>query len=271
MAVTEVFYSGDNITVLYAIPFPYLDPTDVNVTLDGTVTTAFTFANASTIQFNTAPGYAVRIRIYRATLSAEPTATIYPGSSIKADDLNDNFKQNLFTTQETQNSISSEIYFYRLPQDRALTNSTSIQSVFGKSITLPTGKNYLVEAVIVAARPSAAYSAHDIQFTWSDFSGRIFAEGARNFGSADGVFEASSSRTEAFIYGQSPFLVTGPLSAGTNSISVYCKFTGTTEGDFNLNPRIRFTSAPGAAAVYSVFAGSYIKLTRIEPILGTWV
>ena len=67
MAVTENNYVGDGSTVLFSLTFPYLEQTDVNVLLDGTPTTAFSFASDTQIQMDTAPANGVAVGIYRAT------------------------------------------------------------------------------------------------------------------------------------------------------------------------------------------------------------
>ena len=104
MAITQNTYTGNGSTVLYSFTFPYLETTDVKVTVNGTPTTAYTFANATTIQFNTAPVAGAAIRIYRDTDDASLAATFYSGSAIRAQDLNDNFTQNLYVTQEVDNN-----------------------------------------------------------------------------------------------------------------------------------------------------------------------
>jgi hypothetical protein len=104
MAITQNTYTGNGSTVLYSFTFPYLETTDVKVTVNGVITTAYTFANATTIQFNTAPVAGAAIRIYRDTDDASLAATFYSGSAIRAQDLNDNFTQNLYVTQEVNNN-----------------------------------------------------------------------------------------------------------------------------------------------------------------------
>jgi hypothetical protein len=89
MAVTEVLYTGDGSTTLYSFSFPYIDQTDIKASLNGTVTTAFTLVSSSTLQFTTAPGSGIAIRIYRDTNTDDTVATFYSGSSIRADDLNE--------------------------------------------------------------------------------------------------------------------------------------------------------------------------------------
>jgi hypothetical protein len=109
MAVTQNTYTGDGTTVLFSFTFPYLETTDIKVSLNGTITTAYTLANATTIQFNTAPANGVAIRIYRVTDDAALAAQFYPGSAIRSQDLNDNFTQNLYVTQESNRDAASAI------------------------------------------------------------------------------------------------------------------------------------------------------------------
>jgi hypothetical protein len=107
MAITQNTYTGNGSTVLFSFTFPYLETTDIKVSVNGTVTTAYTLANATTVQFNTAPANGASIRIYRDTDDSGLTATFYPGSAIRSQDLNDNFTQNLYVTQEVNNNAVS--------------------------------------------------------------------------------------------------------------------------------------------------------------------
>ena len=120
MATTANTYTGNNSTVDYAFTFPYLKSTDIKVSLDEVVKTIsddYTLHNATTIRFNSAPAQDVAIKIYRDTGSAELTATFYPGSAIRSSDLNDNYTQNLYVTQEAENDAAT-----------ALTNSRVLES-----------------------------------------------------------------------------------------------------------------------------------------------
>ena len=104
MATTSNTFTGNGSTTNYSFTFEYLEQDEVKVTLDGTATTAFTFANATTLSFTSAPGNGVEIRIYRDTDTDTLKATFFPGSAIKAEDLNDNFTQNNFAVQELANN-----------------------------------------------------------------------------------------------------------------------------------------------------------------------
>jgi len=108
MAVTENTYTGNGSTTNYSFTFPYLKESDVKVTVAGSAKTNGTgsdqwqFANATTVQFNTAPANSAAIRLYRETADTNLSATFYAGSAIKSQDLNDNFTQNLYVTQEVR-------------------------------------------------------------------------------------------------------------------------------------------------------------------------
>jgi hypothetical protein len=101
---SQIKYAGDGVQVLFTFPFTYLQPTDIYVSLYNETerrwddTTEWTFANATTIQFTTAPPTATgevtdNIRIQRRTSVDPLVAQFNPGSAIRASDLNDDFEQ----------------------------------------------------------------------------------------------------------------------------------------------------------------------------------
>lgn len=108
MAVTQNTYTGNGSTVLYSFTFPYLEESDIKVQVNGSLTTAYTFANATTIQFNVAPANGAAIRIYRDTDTESLKATFFPGSAIRAQDLNENFNQTLYSNQEVLTELNTK-------------------------------------------------------------------------------------------------------------------------------------------------------------------
>lgn len=103
MATTQNTYTGDGSTVLYSFTFPYIEVSDVKVSVDGVDQTPiieYIFANATTVQFLTAPAVDTAVRIYRVTSNEDIQSVFYPGSAIRARDLNDNFAQALYVVQE---------------------------------------------------------------------------------------------------------------------------------------------------------------------------
>ena len=97
-------YTGNGVTTLYSFTFPYISEDDVKVSLDDVITTEYTFANATQISFDSAPADGVEIRIYRDTNIEAIPNVFYPGSAVRARDLNDNFTQTLYVIQENTDS-----------------------------------------------------------------------------------------------------------------------------------------------------------------------
>ena len=126
MAVTENNYVGDGSTVLFSLTFPYLEQTDVKVLLDGVDTTAFSFASDTQIQMDTAPANGVAVRIYRATNIDDLEVIFSPGSSIRAQDLNDSFDLNIYAAQEVQNYSVQDIGNVTLNANYTFTNSPTV-------------------------------------------------------------------------------------------------------------------------------------------------
>jgi len=105
---TEYTTNGNGSQTNYSFTFPYLKESDIKATVAGVAKTQGTgsaqwqFHNATTVKFNTAPANGAAIRIYRETADTNLSATFYAGSAIKSQDLNDNFTQNLYVTQEVR-------------------------------------------------------------------------------------------------------------------------------------------------------------------------
>jgi hypothetical protein len=111
MAVTSNTYTANGTNKLFSITFPYLDTSDIDVSVNGvlqTITTQYFFANATTVEFVTAPANGATVLLNRSTDDTALQATFFPGSSIKASDLNYNFDQVLFLSQETANSAANQ-------------------------------------------------------------------------------------------------------------------------------------------------------------------
>lgn len=148
MAIIKNTYTGDGSTVLFPFTFEYIDAQDVKVQLDGIDTTAYVLANATTVQMNTAPAVGVAVRIYRQTATDQMPATFFAGSTIQANDLNNNFQVSLFVSQEAQAAaIDAETSLPVATQalvvanaadakaDTAITNSQTANTTAGNALT----------------------------------------------------------------------------------------------------------------------------------------
>ena len=95
-------YTGNGVQTLFSFTFPYISEDDIKVRFDEVEqsNTLWTFASATQIDFTTAPADGVAIEIYRDTNIETIPNTFYPGSAIRARDLNDNFTSTLYVIQE---------------------------------------------------------------------------------------------------------------------------------------------------------------------------
>lgn len=108
---TEVTYNGDGSDTTFDITFPFLKSTDVKVQVGGTTKnnpSDFT-VSGTVVTFTTAPPSGTgNVRIYRNTGKDIAKATFNAGSSIKAEDLNNNVLQALYSLQEIGTVTSND-------------------------------------------------------------------------------------------------------------------------------------------------------------------
>ena len=130
MAVTKITYTANGSDTQFTIPFEYIAEADVDVYIDtvlqlkqnttstadathpqvisgditqGTALINYTFANATTIQFNSAPANGAFLFIERTTDDTS-IVTFTPGSTIRAQELNSALEQVRFIAQEGTNT-----------------------------------------------------------------------------------------------------------------------------------------------------------------------
>ena len=156
MATTSNSYTGNNSTVDFSFTFPYLKSSDIKVSVDEVLqelTTHYTLHNATTIRFGTAPATGKAIKIYRDTASAELAATFYPGSAIRSSDLNDNYTQNLYVTQEAENDATSA-----LNNSRVLESGAYVSAITKASSAVTTANTASTNASNAVTTANAASS-----------------------------------------------------------------------------------------------------------------
>lgn len=118
MATTQNTFNGNGSNLgPFSFTFKWLESTDIKVSVGGVLKTAGTHYNLQGLNYTTKTGGQVlftagnappvgtnNIRIYRDTDDEALSAVFSSGSAIRAKDLNDNFTQNLYVTQETNNN-----------------------------------------------------------------------------------------------------------------------------------------------------------------------
>ena len=141
MATTQNTYTGDANTVLFSFTFPYIQEDHVKVSVDDvvqTITTEYSFANATTIEFVTAPAIGAAIKIFRETPTEDVAGVFFSGSAIRARDLNDNFTQTLYISQESENTsadATASAAAAAASAATAATNATQAQSDAAQAIS----------------------------------------------------------------------------------------------------------------------------------------
>jgi len=101
----ETTTGSNNTQKIFTYPFPALKTEDVKVALNGvTQTTGYTATlSPAQVEFDTAPGSNIKVRVYRDTDVDSAKGVYAAGSSIRAFDLNNNQDQALYALQEEQN------------------------------------------------------------------------------------------------------------------------------------------------------------------------
>jgi hypothetical protein len=101
MANSFVRYTGDAATDAFAIPFSYINSTDLTATENGVVTAAYTLNGAGTIlTFNTPPALAAAIEIRRTTSQTTRLTDYADGSVLTENDLDTDSTQSFYMSQE---------------------------------------------------------------------------------------------------------------------------------------------------------------------------
>ena len=123
--LVQIKYKGDGVQKLFTFPFTYLSKNDVRVSFWDNQTkdyadiadTKWSFANATTVEFVDAPPIpsatdVFNVRIYRVTDISRMERQFYPGSAIRAEDLNEDFEQLRLAIEEGRCEIPNGVYTY---------------------------------------------------------------------------------------------------------------------------------------------------------------
>lgn len=204
MATTSNTYTGNGTNKLFSITFPYLDTTDIEVYLNGTlqtITTQYIFANATTIQFITAPANGATVLLNRSTDDTALQATFFAGSSIKASDLNLDFDQILYIAQETNNNVANAVAG-QIP-DGTITNSKlANNSVSSSNIIDGTILNTDVNASAGIEATKLAFTQAGTGATTRTIDSKLKnIVSVKDFGAVgDGITDDTSALTAALTY-----------------------------------------------------------------------
>ena len=156
-------FTGDGQTTAYTFTFPYDNKTDVQVRL-GTYpnytypayTTEYSVdaANPTIVNFVTAPSGP--IRIFRCTPNNVLPATFQAGSAIRSSDLNNNFNQILFVSQDASiRSVDAQGV-----ADTAYTQSQTAITTANNAVTTANAANTTANAAQTAVANAVFYAPY---------------------------------------------------------------------------------------------------------------
>lgn len=158
MAIVKNEYTGDGSQVLFTFSFPYIDESNVKVSIDGVVTTAWTFANSNTVQFNAAPSVGATILIYRQTEDSAITAQLVPGGPVPAEPLNENFTQTLYLTQESNDQAAVA----EVKAESAITTATGAATDAASAVSAAAGATASAAQAVSTANGAATQAANAV-------------------------------------------------------------------------------------------------------------
>ena len=152
MATTQETFNGDGSNLgPFSFTLKWLRSTDIKVSVGGVLKTAGTHYNLQNLNYTTKTGGQVlftagnapavgtgNIRVYRETDDTDLAATFSSGSAIRAQDLNNNFIQGLYVTQESSNNAASataSAATATTTANTALSNSTAAQATAASAVS----------------------------------------------------------------------------------------------------------------------------------------
>jgi len=145
--------TGNGSTTAYSVAFDYINTSDVKAKVNNVVTTAFS-VSGSTVTFTTAPPSGQSIEIYRTTDNATIQADFQSGSALRAVDLNDNFTQLLYVTQEatdTSNEANTDAAAAVVTANAASSAATNAVNTANAADTAATNATNTANAASTAA------------------------------------------------------------------------------------------------------------------------
>lgn len=175
MATTQNTFTGNGSNLgPFSFTFKWLEPTDIKVTVAGVLKTAGTHYNLQSLNYSTktggqvlftagnVPANGAAIVVYRQTDDSDLAATFYSGSAIRAQDLNNNFIQGLYVTQESSNTAAAATTTANAATttaNTALSNSTAAQASAASAVSTANAANSTAASAVSTANTANATAA----------------------------------------------------------------------------------------------------------------
>lgn len=165
------------------------------------------------------------------------------------------------TAQGTQRGVIPGAQFFRLESNLAGANVSTVQSVFGVSVTLSTSTIYAFESVIALSKAAGATShTFSVGFGGSATVNNIGYGIIEKSNTTSFTNLSNSDTIQAFIQTASATSM-GTVASATQFFMQNIKGTVSINGGGTFTPQYTLSAAPGGA--YSTVAGSYFLIYPI--------
>jgi len=161
MATTEATYSYVSGPQVFTIPFDYIETSDVYVDVDDVNETDIT-VSSSQVTVNPTLSGGESVRVYRDTAIDSLAAVFQQGSAIKANDLNDNYRQTLFKVQEVDNDTVQDVGSPTLDADYDFAGDITFSGTI--TVPTPTADGHAVTKVYVDNKAQVAGNVIDTDY-----------------------------------------------------------------------------------------------------------
>jgi hypothetical protein len=202
MPLSYINYTGNGSTTDFAVTFPYLNASDVLVSVNGTPV-GFTMLNSTTVRCAAAPGNGTTVKVYRSTQVTNGAAVFTGASTLTSNDLNLAVRQALYASQEANDALADQGALAAAGNGTGLPNSVaandflvgngsggayvrqslaSTQSILGIN-PIPAG----VASRFIGTNGSALYTLYTAADFWTNLGGPFpiaYVTDSRTLGSA---------------------------------------------------------------------------------------
>lgn len=270
MAYSYIRYAGNGSTTNYVFSFPYISADHIQVRVNGTLTTLFSFLNSSTVQMTSAPASGAILEIRRVTPKDTAIVNFTDGSVLLERDLDLLATFDLYLAQETKDGLDSSIQQDSLGAFDAL--SKRIVNVADPVDAQDAATKTWSETGMTAQLSQATAQAVASAASATAASGSAFAAAASASGSATSASNAATSATGASTSataasGSATAAANSATAAGTsatnaNTSAVASAASASSAGTSATNAA---SSASAAAASYDSFDDRYLGAKSAAP------
>lgn len=152
-------YTGTGVQTDFTIPFLYIDPADVVVTVGG-VSTPFTYITASAVRCTTAPASGTAVQVRRNSNRAAAPVAFSDGAVLLQKDLNTLSTYTLYVAQEQSDATAEAVAAYgSVPAVLALINTANANVATGVSSATASANSATASAASATSSATSATNA----------------------------------------------------------------------------------------------------------------